>query len=333
MRLVQLFHPIFGRKVALVEEPSLILLNQSDSVYSLSLDAISFEQSIKTLIQDRRSDQTLNYDSVYEGESEWKLLPSFDCPHAPFFCLVSGTGLTHKNSALNRQMMHQAEAKTLTDSMKIYQWGLDGGQPEKGVIGVQPEWFYKGTGSVLRGHGQPLQVPAFANDGGEEPEVAGVYIADQKGAPYRIGFTTGNEFSDHVMERKNYLYLAPSKLRTCAIGPELIIDMEFAKLEGTVSVIRNKELLWSADIQTGEKNMAHSLSNLEYHHFKYPDHRQPLQGHVHFFGADAFSFGSGIKLETGDEMQVNWKGMGRPLVNPIVIETKKEQLIEVKSIN
>jgi hypothetical protein len=78
--------------------------------------------------------------------------------------------------------------------------------------------------------------------------------------------------------------------------------------------------------------MAHSLANLEYHHFKYSDHRQPLQAHVHFFGADAFSFGSGVELKTGDEMQVYWEGMGRPLTNPIAIETKKEELIEVKSI-
>ena len=332
IRLVQLFHPVHGRKLAVVEEPSLVLLTAPMSAYAMALDAIGAGQNIQAFIQERLSDQKLNYNSVYEGESEWVLLPSFDHPNDPFGCLVSGTGLTHKNSALNRQMMHQAEAKTLTDSMTMYQWGLNGGQPQEGVIGVQPEWFYKGTGSVLRGHGQPLEVPAYANDGGEEPEVAGVYIIDKNGQPYRVGFTAGNEFSDHVMERKNYLYLAPSKLRTCAIGPELILDMEFAKLEGTVSVVRNKELLWAAGIHTGEMNMAHSLSNLEYHHFKYADHRQPLQAHVHFFGADAFSFGSGIKLETGDEMQVNWKGMGRPLINPIVIESTKEALITVKSI-
>ena len=332
IRLVQLFHPTLGRKLALVEEPSLVLLTEPMSVYAMALDAINAEQSTQTFIQQRLSDQKLDYNSVYEGESEWVLLPSFDHPSDPFGCLVSGTGLTHKNSALNRQMMHQAEAKTLTDSMRMYQWGLEGGQPEEGAIGVQPEWFYKGTGSVLRGHGQPLQVPAYANDGGEEPEVAGVYIIDQNGQPYRIGFTTGNEFSDHVMERKNYLYLAPSKLRTCAIGPELILDMEFTKLEGKVSVIRNKEVLWSADIQTGEMNMAHSLSNLEYHHFKYADHRQPLQAHVHFFGADAFSFGSGIQLETGDDMQVHWKGMGRPLKNPVAIEATEEALIAIKTI-
>ena len=30
-----------------------------------------------------------------------------------------------------------------------------------------------------------------------------------------------------LTEKINYLYLAPSKLRSCSIGPELITDMEF----------------------------------------------------------------------------------------------------------
>lgn len=332
IRLVQMVHPKLGRKVALVQEPSLVLLNHVTSVYELALKTIDSKADIRSIIGSHLSDSKLEYDVVYKGDEQWSLLPSFDCPENPFSCLVSGTGLTHKNSALNRQMMHQADKGSLTDSMKMYQWGLQGGQPANGKIGTQPEWFYKGTGAILRGHGQALSVPAYANDGGEEPEVAGVYIIDKTGQPFRIGFTTGNEFSDHVMERKNYLYLAPSKLRNCAIGPELVIDPDFTNLKGTVSILRNKEEFWSADINTGEKNMAHSLANLEYHHFKYADHRQPLQAHVHFFGADAFSFGGGVELETGDEMQVYWKGMGRPLINPIVMETKKEKFIEVKSI-
>lgn len=331
-RLVQLVHPVNGRKIAMVQEPYLVLLNDVSSVYALALHAIDSGENIRSIIEKKISDSRLEYDPVYEGLTDWQILPSFDNPEISSDCLVSGTGLTHKNSALNRQMMHQAEGSTFTDSMKMYQWGLEGGQPEKGAIGTQPEWFYKGTGSILKAHGQTLSVPAYADDGGEEPEVAGVYVVDKTGQPYRIGFTTGNEFSDHVMEKKNYLYLAPSKLRDCAIGPELVIDMDFADMEGSVRVLREKKELWSAQIHTGEKNMAHSLANLEYHHFKYADHRRPLQAHVHFFGADAFSFGAGVKLQTGDEMHVHWRSMGRPLINPIQIKTIKEELIEVRPI-
>lgn len=330
MRLVQITHPDHGRRVALVREPSLILLERFSSVFELATEAIHSGQNLKELVENHLSRSAIDYDAVYGGEAEWSLLPSFDCPKNIFSCLVSGTGLTHKSSALNRQMMHQAAEDKLTDSMKMYQWGLEGGQPADGSIGIQPEWFYKGTGAILTAHRQSLLVPSYASDGGEEPEVAGVYLIDNHHQPLRIGFTTGNEFSDHVMERKNYLYLAPSKLRHCAIGPELVIDMEFSDIEGTVKVSRDKKEVWSSVVHTGEKNMAHSLANLEYHHFKYYDHRQPGQSHVHFFGADAFSFGNGIQLQTGDEMQVHWNGMGRPLVNPIQIETGKEEYIKVR---
>src|SRR5690349_9983369 len=127
MRLVQITHPQSGRRVAMVQEPYLFLLRDVTSVYDLALLAIDAESDLKTFIESRVSDSRLHYDDVYNGSGEWTLLPSFDCPQNPFSCLVSGTGLTHRNSALNRQVMHQAEAGSqLTDSMKIYQWGLDG---------------------------------------------------------------------------------------------------------------------------------------------------------------------------------------------------------------
>jgi len=331
IRLVQLYHLSAGRRVAIVKEPVLVILTNSNSVYELAMDAIRLNKSIQEVAVERISEEEINYDAVYENRSEWKLLVSFDHPANPFACLVSGTGLTHKNSALNRQMMHKAAGDTLTDSMKIYQWGLEGGQPASGTIGVQPEWFYKGPGNILKAHNETLECPAYADDGGEEPEVAGVYIIDSNGQPFRVGFTTGNEFSDHVMEKKNYLYLAPSKLRQCAIGPEILIDDEFKDIEGTVEVLRENKSLWLQGIKTGENNMAHSLQNLEHHHFKYAAHRIPLQAHVHFFGADAFSFGKGIALENGDSMRVFWKGLGRPLQNNITIATGVPKLVTVKT--
>lgn len=332
IRLVQLVHPQFKRRIALVQEPLLLLLKDVPSIYHLAIKAIHENQKLKDTIHLHLSNESIEYSSVYNGQSEWKLLPSFDHPGDVMNCVVSGTGLTHKNSALNRQMMHQSSAEKPTDSMQMYQWGVEGGAPGEGNIGMQPEWFHKGNGSMLKAHRELLEVPPFANDGGEEPEIAGVYLIDANGEPWRIGFTTANEFSDHVMEKKNYLYLAPSKLRNCSIGPELVIDEEFSEIKGTVKVSRNNEVVWSSGIQTGEKNMAHSLENLEYHHFKYPCHRIPLQAHVHFFGADAFSFGSSIKLQDSDVMEVNWVGMGRTLQNPIKIIEHKEQLIKVKSL-
>lgn len=331
IRLVQIRHETHGRALAIVEEPSLVVINTFRSVYDAALEACRSNKNLTDLLLSNRSEQVLDYESIYQGGNAWKLLPAFDVPENPFACLVAGTGLTHRNSALNRQMMHGGDSKP-SDSIIMYEWGVKGGFPEKGEIGVQPEWFYKGNGSVLRAHGETLEVPAFANDGGEEPEIAGVYVIDDEGISKRVGFATGNEFSDHVMEKKNYLYLAPSKLRQCAIGPELVIGGEFTDIKGTVSVHANDAEKWSAAVQTGEKNMAHSLENLEYHHFKYPAHRIPLQGHVHFFGADAFSFGNQVLLENNDLMTVHWEGMGRALKNPVSASNEMERIIAVTQL-
>lgn len=86
--------------------------------------------------------------------------------------------------------------------------------------GVQPEWFYKGNGTTAVAPGEPLVSPSFAEDGGEEPEMAGIYVISDKGVPFRLGFAVANEFSDHKTERVNYLWLAHSKLRQASFGPK-----------------------------------------------------------------------------------------------------------------
>ena len=134
------------------------------------------------------------------------------------------------------------------------------------------------------------------------------------------------------MEKKNYLYLAPSKLRNCAIGPELALTSDFSSVQGTVSILRNGKPFWEKEIHSGEEHMAHSLSNIEHHHFKYAAHRIPLQAHIHFFGADAFSFGDQLKLVEGDIMSVHWKEWGRPLQNPLRISTGTMTLQTVKPL-
>lgn len=329
MRIVQLIHKNHQRRIALVEEPNLRLLNHFENVYSLAEQAITKQIGLKSLIQTHLSDTLIDYNSVYEQKSDWRLLCPID--HSdPRTIMVTGTGLTHKASAENRQKMHEAQANSqVTDSIRMYQWGEEGGKPEIGQIGVQPEWFYKGNGTILKGIHEPLLLPNFGNDGGEEPEVAAIYLNDDSGTPYRIGFTTGNEFSDHVMEKKNYLYLAHSKIRTCSLGPELVITDSFSDITGEVSIVRKGETIWKKEVKTGETNMAHSLENLEYHHFKHPNHRLPHDVHIHFFGTGAFSFGDGLRLEEGDLMSVFWEGMGRALVNPLNVEKTAERLFKV----
>jgi hypothetical protein len=335
MRLVQLEHPAEGRKVAVVEEPYLRVLSRGTTMYALAQTAIGAGGSLADVVADDRSSTTLDYDALYTGQSPWRLLAPFDHPEEPARYLVTGTGLTHKASAENRQTMHEqavaaATAEPLTDSMKMYRIGLEGGQPAPGAIGAAPEWFYKGCGTMIRAHGQPLEVPAFADDGGEEAEVAGVYLIGPDGTPYRVGLVQGNECSDHVMESKNYLYLAPSKLRTCALGPELVVGADFTDVRGTVRIERGATVVWEAALASGARAMAHSLANLEHHHFKYPAHRRPGDAHVHFLGAGPFSFRDRICLKDGDVMVVAFENFGRPLCNPLRIDRARPTAVAVK---
>jgi hypothetical protein len=326
MRLIQLISPDSRRRVGLVEDDRLRLIEQCDSIYALAQRALDSDSTLAATADGFLSLETLNYDEVYEGRSGWKILPAIDHPNEPARCLVSGTGLTHKGSADNRQAMHAADA-TPTDSSRMFQWGLEGGRPAPSEIGTSPEWFYKGPGTILRGHGEPLTVPAYAEDGGDEPELAAVYLIDGAGVPRRLGMSIGNEFSDHRLEKRNYLYLASSKLRNCAIGPELVIDPDFASVQGAVAIERDGATLWSRKVHTGDMAMCHSLANIEHHHFKHEVHRQPGDLHVHFLGAAAFSFGEGIELREGDIMQVAFAGYGRPLRNPVRMNDRSIKLV------
>jgi hypothetical protein len=235
--------------------------------------------------------------------------------------LVSGTGLTHLGSVEQRDQMHQkaAAARPKSDSRKMFEMGVEGGRPAVGQRGTAPEWFYKGDGRNLRSPGQSLDIPPFAPDGGEEPEVVAVYIVDDRGIPCRLGFAQGNEWSDHVTENVNYLYLAPSKLRVCSIGPELVTDHPFDALRGRCRVWRAGRVIYdSGELLTGERHMCHSLANLEDHHFKFPQHRLPGDIHVHFLGTSKLSFQQRAwKYETGDEIEVSFEALGAPLRNPV----------------
>ncbi|PYJ05148.1 MAG: GguC protein, partial [Verrucomicrobia bacterium] len=64
----------------------------------------------------------------------------------------------------------------------------------------------------------------------------------------------------------------------------------------------------------------------------YPAHRRPGDAHIHFFGADVFSFGEGIELADGDVMEIELAGFGKPLRNPLRIDRSEQRLVQVKPL-
>lgn len=317
MRLVQYIADDAAPQVGMVDGTGLWVLPLQGfrTTYDVAASALQGAQKLEDVAIPLTGSR-VSYAELADGR---RLLCPLMHPD-PAHCHVSGTGLTHLGSAETRDAMHRTLAQgegTLSDSMRLFKWGMEGGRAGTRTAGVQPEWFYKGDGDIVAHPGQPLRMPSFSLDGGEEPELVGLYIIDASGRPHRLGYAQGNEFSDHVTERKNYLYLAHSKLRQCSVGPELRTGPLPGFLEGRSRIVRDGEILWEKPFVTGEANMCHSLANLEYHHFKYAAHCRPGDVHLHFFGTATLSFSDGIQARPGDRFEVHLPDLGAPLINPL----------------
>jgi hypothetical protein len=314
LSLVQFRDPDGRRGVAAIDVQGVARrVRNTESVIELARGAIAAGQGLADAVETAGLGDTVDLDTV-------TLLAPIDHPDSAHL-LMTGTGLTHLGSAEGRDKMHRAavENPAPTDSMKMFLMGVDGGKPSDGDTGVQPEWFYKGDGSQLVAPNQPIASPAFALDAGEEPEIAGIYLIDADGTPVRLGFALANEFSDHVTERGNYLWLAHSKLRQAALGPELRVGALPDDVRGSSRIVRDGETIWEKPFLSGEANMSHSIANLEYHHFKYDLFRRPGDVHVHFFGTATLSFSEGVRTAPGDVFEIEAAPFHLPVRNPIAI--------------
>ncbi len=284
-RLVQIIHPEYGRRIALVAGDELHLLSTYRTAYHFATAAIEMGTPLRELLSTDLSGIVLDYNEVHALRSGWTFLPSFDHPQDLARCLVTGCANGHT--------------------------GTREGRP------AAPPWFYKGNGAHLRTHGEALTIPSFAMSGAEEAELVGVWIISPDGTPVRVGLTPGNEFADPALATADPRLLSHAKLRTCSIGPELVLDAEFTDVSGLVRVERGGKRIWSREVLTGERHTQFTLAEVEEHHFKYIAHRVPGDVHIHYLGGSVSSYGDGIRLEQGDHVVVEWDGFGRPLRNLI----------------
>ncbi len=329
MLLSQITLPNGKRAVVCRDAGGTHLVNGVETVLALAHGAIGRGESLADAVASHGIGAAVDLAAAY---AEGRVLLPVDHPD-PAHLHLTGTGLTHLGSAATRDAMHaKTDPDDMTDSMKMFRMGLDGGRPQPGKVGAEPEWFYKGNGHAAVAPGQTIRSPGFAKDAGEEPEIAGVYLIGPDGTPFRLGFALGNEFSDHVTERGNYLWLAHSKLRPAAYGPELLVGDLPADIRGQSRILRGDKVLWEKPFLSGEANMSHSLSNLEHHHFKYALFRQPGDLHVHFFGTATLSFADGIVTKAGDVFEIEAPGFGLPLRNPLAIAPPEDRAVAVQPL-
>ena len=314
LRLIQMLDANGLRMVVAADDNGARRVSGVTTTYGLAKAAIATNATLAQTVEAAGCSDDVDLVAALESGRILAPIDHIDSAHV----FLTGTGLTHLGSADARDRMHaKAHAEDATDSMKMFRMGLEGGKPSSGGIGVQPEWFYKGDGRSIVAPEKPLPSPDFALDAGEEPELAGIYIIADDGTPVRLGFALANEFSDHVTERTNYLYLAHSKLRHASLGPELLIGDLPADIRGTARITRGGEQIWEKPFLTGETNMSHHLRNLEHHHFKYALFRRPGDVHVHFFGTATLSFADGVKTRDGDVFEIAAKPFTLPLRNPL----------------
>jgi hypothetical protein len=328
LRLIQLTIEGARRVVALGDDGQARLVEGVSSTYQLAQRAIADGGGLEAAVKASGTGDAVDVEAALAAGRVQAPIDHADPSHL----VLTGTGLTHLGSAEGRDKMHKAaaSAEKPTDSMRMFLMGVEGGKPGPGEVGAQPEWFYKGDGSSVVAPEAPLVSPAFALDGGEEPEIAAIYMIGPDGTPFRLGYALGNEFSDHVTERQNYLWLAHSKLRQASIGPELLVGPLPGHVEGASRIRRGGAVVWEKPFLSGEDNMSHTIANLEHHHFKYALFRRPGDVHVHFFGTATLSFSDGVTPQEGDVFEIEARPFRYPLRNRLSIAA--EAPVAVKAL-
>ncbi|MES2407623.1 MAG: hypothetical protein V4528_09900 [Pseudomonadota bacterium] len=259
-----------------------------DNLYNLMRHCVNDGLSPRAYIETLLGQQPM-------PENDYEAM-SFVAPVRPendLYVFVSGVGHTHKQRA-------QQE----TEGMKNH-----------GSAPVRPEWFYKGNGAILKTTKEPLNIPSYALSGVEEAELVLVYMVDNKKNPHYLGYSIGNEFSDTVLGKAHRHYFAQSKLRTCSVAPELILDEVPDTVGIEVNILRGTNTVWRAQLTTGTKEIIFTLSEIEKLVFQHPQFRQPGIVHYIYLGTYKTSYHDGICLQHGDVVQMQVKHFLWPLVN------------------
>jgi len=312
-----------SKQVGLVANHKIFPINTNKLFCALVIDSIELGIPFEKYLKQYDLFDPIDFSSFFKANRLLPLLNGFPLEKI----LISGTGLTHKNSAILRTSMYANDEAT--DAQKIYQSGLLVGKPTIPALGAIPEWFFKGFGSQLKTTEDHLGINAYNFFVGEEAELAVIYYIDGNCIPNSLGFCLGNELSDHGLEKKNHYYLAQSKLLECAIGPEIFIGELPEFICGNVSIVSPSEVKWQANLRTGQSRMNHSLANLEYHIFKHSVICQPKTMHVFYLGADVVSYVDNVKIDSGDEIIINMDLFNFELRN--IIQMKQaENLFQIK---
>ena len=136
MRIIQYRGRDGARRVGVASDDGHVrTIRGATTTYDLAVEAIRKKQSIERIIENRLSNEK---DTMAEIISEKRIHVPFHHPD-PYHQIITGTGLSHLGSASARNSMHTKLSKdesSMTDSMKMFKWGLEGGKPNTTDIGT-----------------------------------------------------------------------------------------------------------------------------------------------------------------------------------------------------
>ena len=304
-------------RVAIYKERKIYPLTTERNLYQIAFSAINKKLKIAEALNSIPCETPLSPSQLFQSI---QFLPPIN--HSdPSHIIVSGTGLTHINSAMLRKSMHSNEY--LDPAQSIYMNGVNFGKSNETLAKAIPEWFFKGLGHNLKPTNTCLEIPSYSHGGGEEAEIVAIYLNDADGQPHRIGFALGNEFSDHKLENKNPYYLAQSKLRDFSIGPEIYLGEFPSEIRGNITVLRNNQSIWRSEFLTGSEHMSFDIAALEYHAFKHKLLRQPGDINMLFLGADKLSYNDDLEFMENDFIKIEANLFNLPLVNKVKNKEKE----------
>ena len=319
MRLVQYVDAENRRAVAAETGDGYHRVAGTSSVHALALEAIGAGRGLAGLVTERIGPEPVDLEAL---EQAGKLLPPLDHPADPAHMLVTGTGLSHLGSAEGRDKMHRdlAEAATLTDSMRMFKLGLEGGKPGRGArTACSRNGSTRATARSWPGRVGHWRARPSRSTAARSRRSSGLYLIGPDGTAL-AGRLRARQRVLRPRHREAELSLPrPFQAAGVRIGPELLVGDLPRDLRGTSRIRRGGAVVWEKPFLSGEGNMCHTIENLERHHFKYPVFRRPGDVHAHFFGTSTLSFSDGFKTQPGDVFEIEMAQFGRPLRNALAV--------------
>ena len=199
----------------------------------------------------------------------------------------------------------------------VYSFGythsvVNGAKVEKGRL----DFYYKGTGDLLRTDGDRLTSPVPLTSGGIEVEYCAAYCVNKQGEPVYLGFTLANDFSDAGLRhaRRNLANL--SKLQPTVVAAEAVLEELPPTSAVSASISRDGRVVWQRDGALGRREMLYSPRVLE----RLLLHRRGLfeAGTVVYLllGSCISSHKDGAELRDGDVIAMRDTYSGLSLTTP-----------------